>query len=98
MKPVIFHDEANAELQGAIAFYEALRQGLGRDLLREVEKAVVQIQRNPGMFSIHREDIRKCIVRRFPYTIFFQELDDAIWIAAVAHQKRRPDYWSGRVP
>jgi toxin ParE1/3/4 len=97
VKPVIFHEEAD-ELQGAIAFYENRRRGLGLDLQDEVEKAVQHIQGNPGMFPLHRDDIRKCRVRRFPFTIFFQELDAAIWIAAVAHHKRRPDYWSGRFP
>jgi toxin ParE1/3/4 len=32
----------------------------------------------------------------FPYQIFYTELEDAIWIAAVAHGRRRPDYWRRR--
>jgi toxin ParE1/3/4 len=42
--------------------------------------------------------LRKCFVRRFPYTIFYLELAEQIWIAAVAHQRRRPGYWRNRMP
>jgi toxin ParE1/3/4 len=98
VKPVILHEEAEAELEGSIAFYENRRRGLGIEFHEEVAKAIQQLQGNPSMFPIHREDIRKCRVRRFPFTIFFQELEEVIWITAVAHQKRKPDYWSDRFP
>jgi hypothetical protein len=42
--------------------------------------------------------LRKCFVRRFSYTIFYLELAEQIWIAAVAHQRRRPGYWRNRMP
>ena len=97
MKPAIFHEEAEAELHGSVAFYEGRRRGLGADFQVEVQKAVEQIQKNPNMFPLHRDDVRKCLVRRFPFTIFFQDLDEAVWILAVAHQKRKPDYWLDRL-
>ena len=34
----------------------------------------------------------------FPYTIYYVALDDSLWIAAMAHQRRRPGYWSRRHP
>jgi hypothetical protein len=37
-------------------------------------------------------------IREAIYTIYYVELDQTIWIAAVAHQKRRPGYWSDRSP
>lgn len=99
MKPVIFHTGAETDLHAAAAYYDRERQGLGRELNQEVEAAIQRIRISPQMFPIHDEfGTRKCLVRRFPYTIFFVELEDSIWIAAVAHQKRRPGYWSGRRP
>ena len=99
MKPIIFHPDATAELRAAVAYYEQQRPGLGRDLQREVERAMSRIQQHPQWFPKHNElDLRKCFVRRFPYTVFYLELEDQIWIAAVAHQQRRPGYWRGRTP
>ena len=98
MKPIIFHPDARAELCAAVAYYEQQRPGLGRDLQREVERTINRIQQHPQSFLQHDEaGLRKCFVRRFPYTIFYLEHADQIWIAAVAHQRRRPGYWRNRI-
>jgi toxin ParE1/3/4 len=99
VKPVIFHPEAEAELRAAVAYYEQQRTRLGRDLWAEVERAIGRIQQQPQLFPQHNElGMRKYVIRRFPYTIFYLELDESIWIAAVAHQRRRPGYWASRRP
>jgi toxin ParE1/3/4 len=97
VKPIVFHPNAEQELEEAIARYEAQRTGLGLALSAEVESAVGMIQNHPGMHPQHKEtDYRKCVLRRFPYNIFYREREDSIWIIAVAHQKRKPDYWARR--
>jgi toxin ParE1/3/4 len=99
MKPVIFHQETEAELQAGIAYYDEQRAGLGTEFQEEVELAVDRIARMPQAFSPYgSEGLRKFVLRRFPYSIFYLELDEAIWIAAVAHQRRRPGYWAHRRP
>ena len=99
MKPVVFHPDAEAELDAAMAYYENQRPGLGLDLQAEVERSIGRIRRIPRLFPLHDEKgLRKSPVRRFPYVIFYLELDDRIWIAAVAHQRRRPGYWGHRTP
>ena len=64
-----------------------------------MEDAERRIQGNPKMYSQYKDtEYRKCLVQGFPYSIFYRELEDCIWIAAVAHQKRRPDYWMDVIP
>ncbi len=98
MKPVDFDDEARAEFDAAAAYYEAQRAGLGDDFVAEVEQAVQRISQMPQAFSPFGNGGRKCVLRRFPYTVYFLERDDRVWIAAVAHQRRRPGYWAHRQP
>ena len=99
MKPAIFHREAEAELEDAIAWYESKRAGLGSDLQEQVEVAVVSIRTKPIRHPKYKDQgVRNCRVKRFPYTVYFLELDEIIWIAAVAHHKRKPDYWATRDP
>ena len=99
MKPVIFHTEAEAELRAAVAYYEEQRRGLDREFQAEVEAAIASIRQAPAAFPQHDEQgTRKQLLRRFPYTIFYLELEESIWVAAVAHQRRRPGYWIGRSP
>jgi len=99
VKPLIFHAQATAEFDDAAKWYETQRAGLGADFRAEVEDGLGRIQGNPQLFPRHsRTGFRKCFVHRFPYTIFFAEFGHCIWIAAIAHQRRRPGYWSRRKP
>jgi toxin ParE1/3/4 len=99
MKPVVFDSEAKDEFDAAASYYESQRAGLGDDFVAEVEQAVQRIARMPQSFPPYGPcGLRKCVLRRFPYNVFFLELDDRIWIAAVAHQRRMPGYWSHRRP
>ena len=99
MKPVIFHAEAEKELVTASDYYEECRRGLGIEFEAAVQDAVRRIAVLPHACPPHgNAGLRKCLVRRFPYTLFFLERDSDVWIAAVAHQRRRPDYWSDRKP
>ncbi len=84
-------------MQASVAYYEAQGEGLGTDFQSEIERCVRSIQEHPRSFPPHNDQgIRRCLVRRFPYTVFYLELDEHIWIVAVAHQRRRPGYWSRR--
>lgn len=97
MKSIVIQDEAIAELESAIAYYEERQVGLGLDFLAEVEQAIRNIQRNPNVSAPYGTlGIRRYVMRRFPFVIFYSELTDIIWIIAIAHAKRKPGYWQRR--
>lgn len=98
MKPVVFHPDAAQEARDAEDYYETLRTGLGADFRADVEARLTDIQANPEWYGIVSGRIRNCLLRRFPYSIYYEELTQNIWIAAVAHHSRRPRYWSKRRP
>jgi toxin ParE1/3/4 len=97
VKLVLVHREARGELDDAMAFYERRARGLGLDLHAKVVDAVARIQRTPDAWPPHkRSGFRKCFTERFPFAVFYLELPDCIWIAAIAHGSRCPDYWRRR--
>ena len=97
MKPLVINDEAADELEEAIRYYETKSPGVGLNFATKVSEAFDRIERNPQLYPFHKEtSVQKCFVRRFPYTVFYMELDEHIVVIAVAHQKRRPDYWKFR--
>ena len=97
MKPVIIHSEARRELDNAIQYYEKQKIGLGLDLLSEIEQALEKIKINPNLGTAHTiEGMRRYIIRCFPYIIFYVEFEAFIWVVAIAHGKRKPDYWKKR--
>jgi toxin ParE1/3/4 len=97
VKPIVIHSAARAELDDAIAFYEKCARGLGLDLQLKVQEAIKKIQRRPESWPPHKDTgFRKYFLKRFPFTVFYVELGDRIWIGAIAHTSRRPDYWKRR--
>ena len=97
MKPVVFDTEASEELQDAIDFYNRRREGLGDQFSTVVEATLDVIGRRPRSHPIHVEDYRKRrLPKPFPYTVYFVEYDDHVWIAAVYHDKREPNAWKSR--
>lgn len=96
MKPVAFHPAAQVEVEEAAARYEAQRDGLGQEFRSEFEAALGRIVQNPQIYAVELGEFRACSLRRFPYTIFYIDLEVRIWLGAVAHQSRRPGYWAPR--
>lgn len=97
MKTANFHDDAIAELNEAVEYYESQCTGLGRELRLATEATIAQIESHPTRWPIYKDTLaRHCLVRRFPYVIYYLDEPDRIWILAVAHGKRRPDYWQSR--
>ena len=97
MNPSIIHDEAQAEFDAGIAYYEDQETGLGLRFHLEVQKAIEIIQRHPGIGSPYKSThLRRYVLGSFPYIIFYLELDAVLWIIAIAHSKRKPDYWKKR--
>ncbi len=94
---VTFHPEASLELGEAVGFYQRRLPGLGNDLLAEVEIAIATLQSNSRIGTPYKETgLRRVLLRRFPYAVFYLETEETLWIVAVAHTSRRPDYWKRR--
>jgi toxin ParE1/3/4 len=87
---------ARAELRQAVAYYERQRNGLGIEFLAAVLRTMEQIGEWPLAGRIIDWDVRERIVRRFSYWLIYGQVDSSIWIIAVAHQSRDPDYWRSR--
>jgi toxin ParE1/3/4 len=99
MKAVILDEEAQKELNEAIDWYNDRQQRLGHELQNEVEEAVDRIRLDPGVGARYRSTAYRFYrVKRFPYILYYLDLADAIWVAAIAHERRRPGYWRKRVP
>jgi len=93
-----FHPSAEAEYLKAIAYYESKSPGLGASYLLEFERSIGLVCSSPQQYStVLQPNIKKKLLERFPFTIFYREVNKVVQILAVAHQKKRPDYWFGRV-
>ncbi|TVM03629.1 MAG: type II toxin-antitoxin system RelE/ParE family toxin [Candidatus Brocadia sp. WS118] len=96
MKSVIIHEDAEKELCHAVEYYEDKVTGLGLDFENEVRKALISIQENPKLYTETKHGVRRHLLQRFPYFIYYDEFDDYIWIIAFAHTSKKPFYWKKR--
>ena len=84
---------AEAELQEAIAFYEAAENGLGARFLDEVEAVVARIVAHPAAWTPMSPRTRRCRTHRFPYGLFYQVRPEEILIVSVMDLRRDPKRW-----
>jgi len=97
MTQAIFHPVARRELEEAIDYYNAESQGLGSEFREEVQRVLALLTRFPRLGQPVRGSVRRMMLSRFPYHIYYRLLEsDNLRILAVAHNRRRPEYWVGR--
>jgi len=99
---VRFAPEVPDELAAAVLWYEARRQGLGREFLDEVQATLPLVDERPRSFPRLQAvdatlEIRRALLARFPYALVFLVREDEVRVLAVAHARRRPGYWLSRV-
>lgn len=96
MKPVLVEVIAVDELREARDWYEQQGAGIGVRLVQAVDVVLLQLSENPQRFPTIYRDIRRALVRRFPYGVFFQDQPDHIRVIAIVHLHRHPDTWKRR--
>ena len=93
---VRFHPEAVAELEEAALFYEQQREGLGGRFVVAIEAALLSIQDAPKRWPTFDQEVRRPMVRAFPYFILYSMEPKFILILAVIHAHQRPLPWAYR--
>ncbi len=91
-----FHPEAEEEFSNAVDYYEEVEPGLGYEFSVEVYETICRAAEFPKSWSVIEDDIRRSLVTRFPYGILYTEIAGDIYILAVMHLHRHPDYWKNR--
>ena len=93
-----FHPAAEAEHLESAAYFESKRPGLGAIYLSEFEQLLEKVCESPHRYPVEKQpDIRRIRMRKFPFTVFYREVSGIIQVLAVAHHRRRPQYWLGRL-
>ncbi len=91
--PLILTPAAEADLAAAKAWYERQQRGLGEDFLKCVEEALDRIRLLPEAYRQVAPGVRRVIVRRFPYGVYYRVDLSQIAVLAFYHSKRDPRGW-----
>lgn len=88
--------QAEQDLADAATWYEEQRQGLGHEFLDEVLTMLSNIAKNPLIYPDVYRSIRRAVIQRFPFSVYFRVESATIVVVAVMHGSRNPRRWKSR--
>jgi plasmid stabilization system protein ParE len=92
-KSVRIHPAALAEGQAATDWYKERSKRAAEAFVDELAQTIQQILQHPARFASSDYGIRRAVLRKFPFLVFFRETDLSVEVVAIAHGRRRFGYW-----
>lgn len=96
MYQIDFKSEVSYDIKAAYDWYEKQRSGLGENFLLALEESYAKIKREPKLYQLIYKSVRRKLIQRFPYGIFFIIEDKKIIVIAIMHTKRNQSSWNRR--
>ena len=91
-----FVDEARSEFLDGISYYERQQPKLGRRFKVEVERTLLLLGEHPETCRLRPGGYRRVNLRIFPYYIPYIVRGSTLWVLAISHGRRKPEYWVQR--
>lgn len=88
--------EAEQDLVEAALWYETNEPSLGRQFLDQVQVALAYIAEHPAAYTTVHNSVRRALIKRFPFGIFYIEEDNGVVVIAILHGSRHPQLWAQR--
>jgi plasmid stabilization system protein ParE len=93
---VELHPAAQREIDDAQSWYEERSTLAASAFLQELSIAIQRIRQTPERYPAADAGTRRILLERFPFTIYYRVKSGTLTVVSLAHQKRRPGYWSSR--
>jgi len=90
------HPSAKAEFLNSFRRYHAESVQAAEGFLEQYESALNAILKSPEGHTLTSKGRRWRLLQNYPYKVIYEFIGNTIWVVAVAHVKRRPNYWAGR--
>ena len=88
--------EAFADIAEAFSWYESRRSGLGAEFEDELDRTFRLILAMPAAGRVVHRTLRRALVRRFPFAVYYVLSADLIEVRGVLHSSRHPRTWRRR--
>lgn len=90
------HRAAKRHIRAAFDWYERQSPGLGAGFLQALETALDRVAENPLLYAVIYRDVRRALLPRFPYGVFYFVQSGQINVVAILHTSRDPKRWPTR--
>ncbi len=93
---LVFRSEVRDEINEAYNWYENQNLGLGDEFLDCVQEMLNRICLMPQSYAIVYRDVRRAVVKRFPYAIYYRVVSNKVIVTAIFHSRRDRKSWQAR--
>lgn len=93
---LVFRPEVREELKESYSWYEGQQQGLGNEFLDCVDEMLNRICQMPELYPVVYRDVRRAVVRRFPYAVYYRIVSSRVIVTAIFHGRRNAKAWQSR--
>ena len=96
MPRLVVRPEAGLDALEAASWYQGERAGLGTEFLGELRATFSRIEEGPSRFPVVFREVRRAILHRFPFGVFFIVEPEGAVVLAITHLRRHPSVWQHR--
>lgn len=93
---VRLHPEAQRDFDLGVDWYLRHSPLAAERFVNEVRAALTLVGEAPQRWPLLTKDLRRYVMASFPYSVIYRAVGSEVHVYAVAHAKRRPDYWRRR--
>ncbi|NBD16114.1 MAG: type II toxin-antitoxin system RelE/ParE family toxin [Cyanobacteria bacterium] len=93
---LVFRPEVQEEVNEAYNWYEKQKLGLGDEFLDSVEQTLNRVSSMPESYQVAYRDVRRAVVKRFPYAVYYRVISSRVVVTAIFHVRRDPKSWQTR--
>ncbi len=93
---VVLDPRAEKDVEAAVDWYDQHASGVGDRFIESLDSVLDTIAEYPEMYPKTEGNIRRALLKRFPYVVYYSFVGHVIRVIAILHTSRRPDYWKDR--
>lgn len=86
-----YTERAINDVEIAFEWYEMQRTGLGFDFLDSLENSLTSILEHPRMYESGYANFRRCVISRFPFSIYYTIENEEIVVHSVFDNRQNPE-------
>ena len=91
--PVYIRPEAERNIEESSLWYQERLPRLGDRFLNEIEKSILKISNIPTSYPVIHNNIRRVLLQKFPFAVFYLVAENSIIVLAAMHGSRHPKRW-----
>jgi plasmid stabilization system protein ParE len=94
---ITWRPQAQEDFDKAYAWHERQKNGLGDEFAQKIDETLERLRKNARIHRKVFEEVRRAVVEKFTYCVYYYIEDDVVVILSVFHDKRNPDIWKSRI-